>query len=60
VTATSLIGWDAEVRALTELIGHAVDGGQCLVVLGDPGIGKTSLLRCDRRPSCHMAASRRC
>jgi hypothetical protein len=48
VTATSLIGRDAEVRALTELIGHAVYGRQCLVLLGDAGIGKTSLLRAAR------------
>jgi ATP-dependent Clp protease ATP-binding subunit ClpA len=44
VTATPLIGRDAEVRALTQLIGRAAGEGQCLVVLGDPGIGKTALL----------------
>ena len=44
MTATLLIGRDAEVGALTQMIGRAEREGQCLVVLGDPGIGKTALL----------------
>ncbi len=44
MTATLLIGRDAEVRALTQLIARAADEGQCLVLLGDPGIGKSALL----------------
>ena len=44
VTATPLIGRDAELRALTQLIDRAAGEGQCLVMLGDPGIGKTALL----------------
>lgn len=45
MTATSLIGRDAELRALTEMIGRATAGeGQCLAIVGDPGIGKTALL----------------
>src|SRR5260370_3579560 len=40
----ALIGRDREVRALTELIGKATKAGQALVVIGDPGIGKSALL----------------
>jgi predicted ATPase len=43
-TAPVLIGRDREVRALTELIGRSGKSGQALVVLGDPGIGKSALL----------------
>jgi tetratricopeptide (TPR) repeat protein len=43
-TAPALIGRDREVRALTELIGRGVKAGQVLVVIGDPGIGKSTLL----------------
>ena len=43
-TAPALIGRDQEVRALTELIGNGTTAGQALVVIGDPGIGKSALL----------------
>src|SRR6516225_3825976 len=43
-TAPALIGRDREVRALTELIGKGEKAGQALVVIGDPGIGKSALL----------------
>jgi hypothetical protein len=43
-TAPALIGRDREVRALTELIGKATKAGQALVIIGDPGIGKSALL----------------
>jgi hypothetical protein len=43
-TAPALIGRDQEVRALTELIGRGTTAGQALVVIGDPGIGKSALL----------------
>ncbi|WP_211359917.1 AAA family ATPase [Actinocorallia herbida] len=43
-----LFGRDAEVRALTEMIDRVSDEGRCLVLLGDPGIGKTALLRAAR------------
>jgi len=43
-TASVLIGRDREVRALTELIGQGTKTGQALVLLGDPGIGKSALL----------------
>ncbi len=40
----ALIGRDREVRALTELIGRGEKAGQVLVIIGDPGIGKSALL----------------
>ena len=43
-TPPALIGRDREVQALTELIGKATTAGQALVVIGDPGIGKSALL----------------
>jgi hypothetical protein len=43
-TVAALIGRDREVRALTELIREATTAGQALVVIGDPGIGKSALL----------------
>ncbi|MBW8480735.1 AAA family ATPase [Actinomadura parmotrematis] len=43
-----LFGRDDEVRALTEMIGRAAGAGRCLVLTGDPGIGKTALLRAAR------------
>jgi hypothetical protein len=43
-TAPVLIGRDREVQMLTELIGKGTRAGQALVVLGDPGIGKSALL----------------
>jgi hypothetical protein len=43
-TAPALIGRDREVRALTELVGRGEKSGQALLVIGDPGIGKSALL----------------
>ena len=40
-----LVGRDAELALLAELIRQAPGGGSAIVLLGDPGIGKTSLLR---------------
>ncbi|MER6808915.1 ATP-binding protein [Spirillospora sp. NPDC000708] len=45
---SALFGRDAEVRALMEMIGEVSEEGQCLVLTGDPGIGKTALLRAAR------------
>jgi DNA-binding CsgD family transcriptional regulator len=45
MAARGLIGRDAELGVLTGLIDQVVDTGAALVVLGDPGIGKSSLLR---------------
>ena len=42
--ASVLIGRDAEVRALRKLIAQGTRNGQALVILGDPGIGKSALL----------------
>lgn len=40
-----LFGRDAETRELAGLLGKAATTGQALVMLGEPGIGKTALLR---------------
>src|SRR3974377_830833 len=48
MTAPSLVGRDPELQALTEVIDLAVSGGPCVVVPGDPGIGKSALLRAAR------------
>ncbi|MER6808914.1 AAA family ATPase [Spirillospora sp. NPDC000708] len=40
-----LIGRDREQRVLADLIGSIEDEGAAIIVVGDPGIGKTSLLR---------------
>src|SRR6516162_7777879 len=40
-----LVGRDQELGVLTDLIGRIRDGGGAIVVLGEPGIGKSSLLR---------------
>ena len=39
-----LVGRDAELKLLAGLIGEASGRGSAIVLLGDPGIGKTSLL----------------
>ncbi|GAA3228304.1 ATP-binding protein [Actinocorallia longicatena] len=43
--ASGLIGRDRESRILTDMIDAVGDEGSAIVVMGDPGIGKTSLLR---------------
>ncbi|MBV9093254.1 MAG: AAA family ATPase [Streptosporangiaceae bacterium] len=40
-----LVGREAELTLLSGLIGEAPRRGNAIVLLGDPGIGKTSLLR---------------
>ncbi|MDR0345433.1 MAG: AAA family ATPase, partial [Nocardiopsaceae bacterium] len=42
--ASGLVGRDRELAVLTDLIDGVVGGGAAVVVLGDPGIGKSSLL----------------
>jgi DNA-binding CsgD family transcriptional regulator len=44
MTPAALVGRSAELRRLAELIDGASGGGGCLVVSGDPGIGKSALL----------------
>ncbi|GAA3228298.1 LuxR family transcriptional regulator [Actinocorallia longicatena] len=43
-----MFGRDTEVLALRKTIEQVSDGGRCLVLLGDPGIGKTALLHAAR------------
>lgn len=45
MAAQGLIGRDQELGVLTGLIDQVTDSGAAIVVLGDPGIGKSSLLR---------------
>ncbi|WP_019927150.1 LuxR family transcriptional regulator [Nocardia sp. BMG111209] len=42
---SDLVGRDSELRVLTDLIDRVEEEGGAIVVVGDPGIGKTSLLR---------------
>ena len=42
--ASGLVGRDRELAVLSDLIDGVADGGASIVVLGDPGIGKSSLL----------------
>jgi len=41
----SLLGRDRELSALSGLIGEVGEQGGCLVVSGEPGVGKSALLR---------------
>jgi DNA-binding CsgD family transcriptional regulator len=45
MSAPTLIGRDQELGVLADLIDRIEDSGAAVVVLGDPGIGKSSLLR---------------
>jgi ABC-type transport system involved in cytochrome c biogenesis ATPase subunit len=45
MAAQGLIGRDQELEVLTGLIDQVTGSGAAIVVLGDPGIGKSSLLR---------------
>lgn len=40
----TLIGRDSEVAEVEFLLGHVAEGGRSLLVLGDPGIGKSALV----------------
>ena len=40
----AIIGRDGELGILTSLIARCPDGGQAMVLIGDPGIGKSALL----------------
>ena len=42
---TSLFGRESETQVLAELIAHLPDRGGSLVVSGEPGVGKSALLR---------------
>ena len=42
--ASDLVGRDREFAVLADLIDHSTEHGGAIVVLGDPGIGKSSLL----------------
>jgi DNA-binding CsgD family transcriptional regulator len=44
MTSTALVGRSAELRRLAGLIDGISGGGGCLVVSGDPGVGKSALL----------------
>jgi hypothetical protein len=44
MTASTLIGRQHEAQELTELLGRTPAAGQSVVLLGDPGIGKSALL----------------
>src|SRR5262249_11920150 len=44
MTASALVGRQREVEILTALLGNASAAGRSLVLIGDPGIGKSALL----------------
>src|SRR6516165_582772 len=44
MTASVLIGRQREVQVLTDLLGNASAAGRSVVLIGDPGIGKSALL----------------
>ena len=44
-TSTSLFGRDTETQVLDDLLDHVRDHGGSLVVSGEPGIGKSALLK---------------
>src|SRR5262249_23750002 len=45
MTTPTILGRTAELRALTDLVEQAPDRGGALVLLGDAGIGKSTLIR---------------
>ena len=49
VAIPAILGRTDELRALTELIEHAPEQGGALVLLGEAGIGKTTLIRAAAR-----------
>ena len=44
-SAVELVGRERELRVLDELVDGADDRGAALVLRGEPGIGKSALLR---------------
>src|ERR1700751_537020 len=52
----TLIGRSRERRLLQALVGSVVGGGAAGVVLGEPGIGKTALLRDVARTAAHQVS----
>src|SRR6516225_12263263 len=44
MTASAFIGRQREVQILTDLLGNASASGRSVVLIGDPGIGKSALL----------------
>src|ERR1700761_4659060 len=42
---TTLFGREPELRVLGDLIDHVRDWGSALAVVGEPGVGKSALLR---------------
>ncbi len=52
----TLIGRSRERRLLQALVGSVVGGGAAGVVLGEPGIGKTALLRDVARTTAHQVS----
>jgi DNA-binding CsgD family transcriptional regulator len=45
VTPSEIVGRQAEMGRLTELLDSLADGGRALVLSGQPGVGKSALLR---------------
>jgi hypothetical protein len=41
----ALVGRDAELKVLTDMVSRARDHGGAIFVLGEPGVGKSSLLQ---------------
>jgi DNA-binding CsgD family transcriptional regulator len=41
---SALVGRDGDLQLIWDFLRHAGDHGDCLIILGEPGIGKTALL----------------
>src|SRR5581483_6527459 len=54
---TQLVGRDAELRLIGSLLDRIRDRGDCLLVRGEPGIGKTALLEAARARSGELQLS---
>lgn len=54
---TRLVGRDAELAALCRLVDPSIGGAQAMVLLGEPGIGKSVLLQATTAYSRQAAAS---
>ena len=48
-TQTRLVGRDREMALLDAFVGKAAAGGATLLLIGEPGVGKTALLVAARR-----------